>query len=225
MNTITAFVVRTIGFCSHYSKSVIAASLLLTVLSSWYAAAHFAMTTDINQLISTGIPWREREAVFEKAFPLFDTIVAVVAAPTPELVDAAAGALVDRLSRQKELFRSIQEPQGGAFFTQNGFLFEPIDQLESQLKLLTQAQRLVQVLAGDPSLRGVIQVLQFGLLGVQGGQITLDNMTWPLTLAADTVEQVNAGRPASFSWRELVQVHKSKPNELLRFLNIRATLD
>jgi hopanoid biosynthesis associated RND transporter like protein HpnN len=225
MNTITAFVVRTIGFCSHYSKSVIAASLLLTVLSSWYAATHFAMTTDINQLISTGIPWREREAVFEKAFPLFDTIVAVVDAPTPELVDAAAGALVDRLSRQKELFCSIQEPQGGAFFTQNGFLFEPIDQLESQLKLLTQAQRLVQVLAGDPSLRGVIQVLQFGLLGVQGGQITLDNMTWPLTLAADTVEQVNAGRPASFSWRELVQVHKSKPNELLRFLNIRATLD
>ncbi len=73
------------------------------------------------------------------------------------------------------------------------------------MKALTQAQRLIQVLAGDPSLRGVIQALQFGLLGVQGGQLTLDNMTWPLTLAANTLDKVNAGQPASFSWHELVQ--------------------
>ena len=91
--------------------------------------------------------------------------------------------------------------------------------------MLTQAQRLVQVLAGDPTLRGVIQALQFGLLGVQGGQITLDNMTWPLTLAANTIDKVNAGQPASFSWLELVQGHASAPADLLRFLEIRAQLD
>ena len=55
----------------------------------------------------------------------------------------------------------------------------------------------MQVLAGDPSLRGVIQALQFGLLGVQGGRITLDNMTWPMTLGADAIEKVNAGQPAT----------------------------
>ena len=80
------------------------------------------------------------------------------------------------------MFRSIQQPKGGPFFAQNGFLFESTDDLSPQLNMLTQAQRLVQILAGDPSLRGVIQALQFGLLGVQGGQITLDNMTWPMTL-------------------------------------------
>ena len=45
------------------------------------------------------------------------------------------------------------ELQGGAFFAQNGLLFERLDQLEPQLSLMTQAQRLVQVLAADPSLR------------------------------------------------------------------------
>ena len=95
-------------------------------------------------------------------------------------------ALVARLSQQKDLFHSIEQPKGGSFFAQNGLLFEPVADLAPQMKMLTQAQRLVQVLAGDPTLRGVIQVLQFGLLGVQGGQITLDNMTWPMTLAADT---------------------------------------
>jgi hypothetical protein len=117
------------------------------------------------------------------------------------------------------------QPKSGDFFARNGFLFESAADLEPQLKALTQAQRLMQVLAGDPSLRGVIQALQFGLLGVQGGQITLDNMTWPMNLAAGALEKVNAGQPASFSWHELVEGRASTPDDLLRFLQIRATLN
>ena len=225
MKTITAFVVRAIDFCVHYAWPVIAVALVLTVASSWYAATHFSMTTDINKLISTDIPWRKRELAFEKAFPQYELIVAVIEAPTPELVAEASDALTARLSQQKDLFRSVQQPQGGAFFDQNGFLFESTDQLGPQLKNLTQAQRLVQVLAGDPSLRGVIQALQFGLLGVQGGRITLDNMTWPMTLGADAIEKVNAGQPATFSWRDMVQGRASTLSERRKFLNIQGILD
>ncbi len=225
MKTITALVVRAIDFCVHYAWPVIGVALILTVASSWYAATHFSMTTDINKLISTDIPWRQREMAFEKAFPQYELIVAVIEAPTPELVAEASDALTARLSQQKDLFRSIRQAQGGAFFAQNGFLFESTDELGPQLKNLTQAQRLVQVLAGDPSLRGVIQALQFGLLGVQGGRITLDNMTWPMTLGADAIEKVNAGQPATFSWRDLVQGRASTPSERRKFLNIQGILD
>ncbi len=225
MKTITALVVRAIDFCAQYAWPVIAAAILLTLVSSWYAATHFAMTTDVNRLISPNIPWRQREAAFEKAFPQYEMIVAVINAPTPELVDEATSALVQRMSQQKDLFHSIEQPKGGSFFAQNGLLFEPAADLAPQMKMLTQAQRLVQVLAGDPSLRGVIQALQFGLLGVQGGQITLDNMTWPMNLAAAAIEKVNAGQPASFSWHELVEGGASAPDQLLRFLQIRASLD
>ena len=83
----------------------------------------------------------------------------------------------------------------------------------------------MQVLAGDPSLRGVIQALQFGLLGVQGGRITLDAMTWPMTLGADAIEKVNAGQPATFSWRDMVQGRASTPGERRKFLNIQGMLD
>jgi hopanoid biosynthesis associated RND transporter like protein HpnN len=225
MKTITALVVRAIDFCVHQAWPVIAVALILTVASSWYAATHFSMTTDINKLISTDIPWRQRELKFESAFPQYELIVAVIEAPTPELVAEASDALTARLSQQKNLFRSVQQPQGGAFFAQNGFLFETTDQLDPQLKNLTQAQRLVQVLAGDPSLRGVIQALQFGLLGVQGGRITLDAMTWPMTLGADAIEKVNAGQPATFSWRDMVQGRASTESERRKFLNIQGILD
>jgi hopanoid biosynthesis associated RND transporter like protein HpnN len=225
MKTITALVVRAIEICAQFAWPVIAAAVLLTAASSWYAATHFSMTTDINQLISTNIPWRQREAAFEKAFPQYELIVAVIDAPTPELADEATGALVQRLSQQKDLFRTIEQPKGGPFFARNGFLFESTDDLGQQLGMLTRAQRLIQVLASDPSLRGVVQALQFGLLGVQGGQITLDNMTWPMTLGADAIEKVNANQPASFSWHDMVEGHASSKSDLLRFINIKAVLD
>jgi hopanoid biosynthesis associated RND transporter like protein HpnN len=225
MKTTTAFVVRAIAFCWKHAWPVIAAGILLAAASSWYAATHFKMTTNLSELISGHMPWREREAALEKAFPHFKTIVAVIDAPTPELADEATAAMVRRLSRQKDMFMSVQDPTGGPFFAHNGLLFLDSEDLAGRLNMLTQATRLVQVLASDPSLRGVLQTLQFGLLGVQGGRITLDAMTWPMTLAADTVEEVNAGRPASFSWRELVQGSRAKHGELLRFLTIRAALD
>ena len=118
------------------------------------------------------------------AFALTATVFAGGA--TVEMVEAAARDLAQRLGQEKEVIGSIQQPKAGPFFAQEGLLFEPAADLASQMTMLTQAQRLIQVLAGDPSLRGIMQTLQFGLLGVQGGQITLDNMAWPLTLAADT---------------------------------------
>ena len=225
MKPITAFVVRAIRLCTRYAWWVIAGAIVLTILCSWYAATHFLLTTDINQLISTNSVWRQRELAFEKAFPQYQTIIAVIDAPTAELADEATAALVGRLSQQKDLFRSIEEPQGGSFFAQHGLLFEPAEQLAPQMKMLTQAERLLQNLASDPSLGGVIRGLQFGLIGVQGGQITLDQMTWAMTLAADTLDQVNANRPASFSWHALAQGQVPKPNDLRRFLRVRAVLD
>jgi hopanoid biosynthesis associated RND transporter like protein HpnN len=225
MKIITAFVIRAIALCIHYPRRVIAAALVLTIASTWYSVGHFSMTTDVNQLISTNSPARQREMAFEKAFPQFETIIAVVDAPSAELAEEAARALTARLSQQQNLFRSVEEPQGGTFFAQNGLLFVPTAQLESQMQLMSQAQRLVQVLAADPSLRGVLRALQYGLLGVQGGKLTLDAMQWPLKLGTDTLDQVNAGKPGSFSWQVLLKGHPAKAEELLRFLKIQAVLD
>jgi len=225
MKTLTAFVVRAIAFCIHYPRWVIAGAIVLAAVSTWYAATRFSMTTDINQLISSNSPSRQRELAFEKAFPQFDTIIAVIDAPTPELVEQATGALVARLSQQKNFFRSVQDLQGSSLFAQNGLLFESTAELAPQMSMLSQAQRLMEVLAGDPSLRGVVRALQFGLLGVQGGNIKLDDMTWPMILAANTLDQVEANQPASFSWRVLVQGHEAKPADLRRFVKLTAVLD
>ncbi len=93
------------------------------------------------------------------------------------------------------------------------------------MSTLTQATRLIQVLAGDPSLRGVLQALQFGLLGVQGGRITLDAMTWPMTLAADDHRESECGTTRKLFLARTGAGQAAKPDELRRFLTIRAALD
>src|ERR1700741_1178051 len=101
MRIITSFVVRAIRFCARYAAPVIILSVLLGVLSSWYAVTHFKMTTDVNQLISPNISWRQREAEMEKAFPHFELIVAVVNSPTAELGGGATNALAGGLAQRK----------------------------------------------------------------------------------------------------------------------------
>jgi hypothetical protein len=44
---------------------------------------------------------------------------------------------------------------------------------------LAQAKPLVQTLSTDPSLRGSLDALSFGLMGVAGGMIKFDDLAWP----------------------------------------------
>ena len=69
---------------------------------------------------------------------------------------------------------------------------------------LGRAAPIIGALAGDPSLRGLTRALSFGLLGVQSGQAKLDDLQRALTMSADTIDQVLAGQPASFSWQALL---------------------
>jgi hypothetical protein len=215
-----------VDICTRHAWSVIAVATLLAVVSGIYASRHFAIDTDINRLISPDLPWRQQEFAFSRAFPQRNgTIFAVVDAPTAELASRASTALAERLSGQKDLFRSVDEAQSSSLFVRDGLLFLPTDELERSLGALTQAQPLLQTLVTDPSLRGLGQFLSLGLTGVQVKRITLDAMTHPLSMAAVTLENVLAGRPASFSWQEMMRGEPPKPGDLRRHIQIRPVLD
>jgi uncharacterized protein len=215
-----------VNICTHYPWVVIVIALLLSVVSGVYAIRHFAINTDVNQLISTDLPWRQRELAFAQAFRGNDEkILAVVDAPTSELASAASTALARDLAGQPKLFVSVRELSENPFFARNGLLFLPADQVGSTVGTLSQAQPLLQVLVTDPSLRGLTQALSFTLGGIQAKRFTLDDMAGPLSMFSKPVEDVIAGRPASFSWRELVNRKPPAPSDLRRFIEIYPTLD
>ena len=217
---------RIVGFCIRFVWVVVIAATVLTVISAVYAARHFAINTDITKLISPELPWRQREIAFEKVFPqTYERILAVVQAPTPELAAGAAQVLTERLSAETGLFHSVREAGGGDFFRRNGLLFMPAADLAPTLRKLTQATPLIGTLASDPSLRGLGQALSISFIGIQRNQLTLNDMSRTLNLAADTFENTLAGRPANFSWQVLFKGKPAEPGDLRRFIDIWPILD
>jgi hopanoid biosynthesis associated RND transporter like protein HpnN len=217
-----------VNICTRYAWAVIALATLLTLFTSYYSARHFTINTDVNKLISPDLPWRQRELAVDKAFPhRNETILAVVEAPTSELATQATNALIERLSGdgQKAHFTSVRELGGGPFFVKNGLLFLPTEQVQGIATEFAQAQALIQVLVTDPNWRGLVQALTFALAGIQRNVYTLDQMTRPLTMFATTIEEVIAGKPASFSWRELVARKAPEPGDLRRIIEFKPVLD
>jgi hopanoid biosynthesis associated RND transporter like protein HpnN len=191
-----------------------------------YSARHFAITTDINKLISPDLDWRKREAEFEKTFPgHFDSTLVVVDAPKAEYASRAAAELVKRLTEQPKLFRSVEHMGGNEFFAHNGLLFQPSEEVARLAQGLGQAGPLVGTLVSDPSLRGLTRTLSLGLVGVQNRMITLDTMVRPLSMASSTIEDALAGRLAVFSWQELLNGQPPGPDDLRHFIEVRPVLD
>jgi hopanoid biosynthesis associated RND transporter like protein HpnN len=221
-----AAVSRVVRFCTRYPWLVIVAVLALTVASSVYAATHFAINTDITKLISPDLAWRQRDKAFEKEFPgHFASTLVVVDAPTPELVSAATGELVKRLDGHPDLFEAVEDLAGGSFFARNGLMFQPTQQVIQLTQGLGTAAPLIDVLHGDPSLRGLLSGLNLGLAGVVQNKLTLDQMTRPMNMAADTLDDVFAGKPATFSWQEMLSGGKPPASQLRRFIEVDPVLD
>ena len=97
------------------------------------------------------------------------------------------------------------QPLGsGEFFDKNGLLFLPAEEVGQLTGQFASAAPLIEIMAGDPSIRGLTGALETGLAGVKRGQVKLDSTARPFNLIAQTVEDVLNKGTATFSWRQLV---------------------
>src|SRR5580704_18866377 len=116
--------------CIRHAKLTIVAALVVAALSAVYTARHFAIDTDINNLISERLPWRQNEIAFQNAFPqTVELILVDVGAGSPEAAKAAAREVLEALAKRPDLFRSVRDQLDSSFFRRNGLLFLPPDQV------------------------------------------------------------------------------------------------
>lgn len=215
----------TVRSCARRCWWVIAGGLVLGLVAGAFAVANFRITTDINRLISSEIPWRQREGVFARAFPAqYSSTLVVVDAPTVESVQAASAALAQHL-RQSPMFRAVEHIAGDEFLARNGLLFRPVDQVRAFTEGLARAEPLISALADDPSLRGVANTMVLVLGGVQRQLTSLDALARPMTMAAETVEAALAGRSEPFSWQEMLRGEPPPPSELRHVISVIPVLD
>lgn len=218
-------VVAIVRACTRFASLVVVVGLLLAVGAGYYASRHFIINTDINSLIAQNLDWRQRDQQFDKSFDRDATILAVVEATTPEMATAAADALFARLKDNKTDFQSIQQLGTGEFFEKNGLLFLPTEEVGKITGQFESAAPLIEIMAGDPSIRGLTGALETGLAGVKRGQVKLDSTERPFNQIAGTVETVLNKGDASFSWRELVSDKPLEDTDKRAFIEFKPVLD
>jgi hopanoid biosynthesis associated RND transporter like protein HpnN len=221
---LSSAIVWIVDFCARRRWQALIVGTALGAAAATYDIARFSITTDTEDLISQKLAWNQRQAVFSTAFPP-KGISVVITAATPENVAVATSSLEQDLAKHPDLFRAVVRSGGGPFFQKNGLLFEPLVDVRKSMAGLSSGQFLIDVLATDPSLRGAMKALSLATDGVQAGELTLDQLSWPLALADRTLTNVLDGTSATFSWQELVQGSRSETKALRRFIEVQPNLD
>jgi uncharacterized protein len=222
---LTRLVVSIVRTCTRFAIPVVVFSLILAVAAGYHTARHFTINTDINTLISPDLDWRKRDNQFEQAFDRERVILAVIEAPTPELTSSAAKALAGKLTGDTRHFESVTPLGSGEFFEKNGLLFLPVEELGQVTGQLQSAAPLIEIMAGDPSIRGLTGALETGLAGITRGQAKLDNAARPFNLISQTVEDVLNKGSATFSWRELTSDKPLTDSDKRAFIEFKPVLD
>ena len=222
---LTSIVISVVKACTRFATVTVLVALILAIAGGYYTAQNFQINTDINTLISNKLDWRKRDNQFDKAFDRDSTTLAVVDAPTPELTSAATAALVQRLAGDTKHFSSVQPLGSGEFFAKNGLLYLPEAQVRELTGQFASAAPLIEIIAGDPSIRGLTGALETGLAGVKRGQVKLDSTQRPFNLIAETIEKVLKTGSATFSWRQLVSDKPLTDSDRRAFIEFKPILD
>jgi hopanoid biosynthesis associated RND transporter like protein HpnN len=220
-----SLIVRTVGLCIRYFAGIIIVALLLGAAAAAYTARNFAVNTDINDLLSAKLPWRQQENAFRTAFPQVVNLILVdVEAPTPEAAEGAARALEQGLAGKPGLFRSVRDQRDNEFFRRNGLLFLAPEAVMRTTGEFANAQPVITALVRDPSLRGLTDVLAGSLDQARRQNMPLDGMARMLNMASGTLDDVAKARPAAFSWKTLVE-GDPQPSDLHRVIEVWPVLD
>jgi hypothetical protein len=118
------------------------------------------------------------------------------------------------LKDRPDLFTSVRRPDGGAFFDRYGMMFLPTEELQKVADSVIKAQGFIGSLRTDPSIRGLMNVLNLALDGVAQHAAKIDDIEKPMSAVAGTLANAMSGDSTPLSWRNLMIDRKIDPNEL-----------
>lgn len=205
---------------------VIAVFVAAAGYGTWQASQTLGMNTDTAGMLSIKLDFRQRSDAISKAFPQFsDNILIVIDGSTPDMADDAADAVIAFMRERPKLFHSVYDPEGDPFFRKNGLLYLSKDELNDLADKLAAAQPVLGSLNQDPSLRGLVEMLNLAFDDMLKGNTPPIDMSDALNRIAAAVEAQARGEPRPLSWREIMLGRDAKPSELRRLVLIQPAVD
>lgn len=216
------------AICQRRAPWVIGAALVLSVCAVLVVMHRLSINTDTGTLIDPNLPWQQDNAALDKAFPQNTNLLAIVIdGKTPELAESAAAQLTKALAAEPSLFRTVRRPDGGPFFDRNGILFLSTKEVQQTADDVIASQVVLGGLAADPTLRGLLGVIDLFVQGLQTGQADRSRVQAPFTQMAATIDanltSTHVVQP--LSWQSLLSPAPPSPRALRRFVLAQPVLD
>jgi hypothetical protein len=133
--------------CARHRWPVAALAILLALGSVWAVHTRLGVSTDTGALFPSSLPWKQRAAVLQRAFPQNEELLVAV-------IDA-------------------RQPDASPYLERNAFLFLDARKLRDLLDRTTDIRPLLGSLSADPTLRGLCAALSLLAQGVEAGQADL----------------------------------------------------
>jgi uncharacterized protein len=224
--SIQPLLVGLVSASTRYKAAVFILGLVLMAVTGLYSFTHLGFDTDVDQLFSARLPWKQREAELNRDFPQFkDLIVAVIDGRTPEEAEETAAQLNQALAGDHTHFRTVRRPDASPFFDQEGLLFLDTKALTKLLDSTIDAQPFIGQLVSDPSARGLFSALSLVGMGVQQGQADLGSFEPALRQFHATLASAIAGHPEPLSWQHLLGGSLADQAGPYRFVLAQPVLD
>lgn len=209
----------------HHSRSLLALLLCATGVLLFFTIQHFKVNTDLTEMISNDLPFRQVVKKFHAEFPtLVGSIVVVVDGETPEQVRLARNILAEQLQRETGVFKSVYTPGSDPFFDKNGLLYLSAQELEEQGDSLSEMQPFLALLAQDFSLSRL-----FSLLGQVVDQEKIEfgdnkKIIQLFSSLGETFTHVGQGNNQPMSWQDLM-LEKTATTQKSQFILLQPVVD
>ena len=172
------------------------------------------------------LPWKQREAAFNREFPQFkDLVVAVIDGRTPEEADETAAGLAQALAADHAHFRTVRRPDAAPFFDREGLLF--LARSSSPACSTIRSTRSPSSASSSPiRARGACsRRCPCSAIGAEQGQADLSTFAGPLRQFHATLAGALAGHPEPLSWQRLLGGSLADQAGPYRFVLAQPVLD
>jgi len=212
------------GWILHHSRWVVGLAILASTVSAFYAVTTLSLNTDMSQMLSANLPYRQAEELFRKTFPqLSNSVLLVVEANTPEMAQTVVSTIEQRLNNQKNLIQSVYAPDGDPYWKNHALLYLDIEELKVFAASLANAQPMIEELSKNPSFSGLLALLNKRL----NTQTSSEDPILPelFVRISQAIKATMAGYPYAVSWPHVLMNHLAPQQPITKLIMVQPTLD
>jgi len=214
-----ALAARWVGWVVGHSWTVLALSLVTTVILGVYTYWNLGLNTDENDLFSEDLPYYDLRAEYYRILPMLaDPIVVAVEGRSRARASREADELAGKLAAQPDLFARVQRIGGGPFFERHGLLYLTPEELDARVEDIFSMQPWLAELSRDPSLRGLFDTLREAVAAAAAGDVEATELARVMDEVSGVAESLGGDSPESMAWGDVLsdgQAARDHQRELL----------